>query len=75
MYHLCTVSLLSFFFPFSLAHNEKHFFYKNDYDANTSIKKKQKKVVRIGNLLCNIVTSMDRLPTPFIDCYDDSILR
>ena len=22
------------------AHNEKHFFYTNDYDANTSIKKK-----------------------------------
>ena len=42
MYRLCTISLLSFFFPFSSAHNEKHFFYKNDYDANTSIKKKEK---------------------------------
>mgnify|MGYP001804439080 CR=1 FL=1 len=40
VYHLCTISLLSFpFLSFSLAHNEKHFFEKNDYDTSTGIKK------------------------------------
>ena len=43
------------FFPFSSAHNEKLSFYKNDYDANTSIKKKLIRDTNNQSSLCSYI--------------------